>query len=228
MNQASQPGPNPAWAATKLAELGFLAGLETLGGAQTHYLLVALRAKPTLAHYDPETIEYWISEADRGRRQTLTRETHLPLKAEFSWGLIRLEDRLQVTNEYLTFGGRLDAELIDGVVIAVFSSSAPILRRGGHSQGWDEGADSLGAFMARFLLAIDYQPGFESAASAAEPAVRYAAFLFDATSRYRASLRLREEYSEQWATLRAEERRLENENPGQWAAGVALWQAAGV
>ena len=90
---------------------------------------------PTLQHYDPEAIDYWISQAGRGERRTLTRETPMPRSEDFSWGLIRLVDRLRVTNEYLTFGGHLDAAAVDEIVVAAFASPAPLLRRGGHSQG---------------------------------------------------------------------------------------------
>ena len=57
-------------------------------------------------HYDPEIVAYWVNKAGRGVPRTLTRETRLPIDTEFSWGLIRIVDRLGVTNEYLTFGGQ--------------------------------------------------------------------------------------------------------------------------
>jgi len=177
---------------------------------------------PSLHHYDPEVVQYWANESGRGLPRTLTRATQLPIETEFSWGLIRIVDRLQVTNEYLTFGGHLSAALVDGVVIAVFSSAAPLLRRGGHSQVWDLGADSLGAFFSRFLLAVDYGAGFEDLAGRASPVSRYSAFLIDAMARYRASPRLRVEQPELWTLLRSEERRLMAKDPNEWAAGEAL------
>ena len=125
------------------------------------FLLVALRPAPTLQHYDPEAIDYWVTDDGRGSRRTLTHDTAMPRSEEFSWGLIRLVDRLGVSNEYLTFGGHLDAALIDEVVVAAFASPAPLLRRGGHSQGWDDGADTIGAFFARMMVAVDFKPGFE-------------------------------------------------------------------
>ena len=85
----------------------------------------------------------------------------MPQSEDFSWGLIRLVDRLGVSNEYLTFGGHLDAALVDDVVVAAFASPAPLLRRGGHSQGWDDGADAIGGFFARMMVAVDFKPGFE-------------------------------------------------------------------
>jgi hypothetical protein len=217
---------DPVSAVTMLTDLGFLARPDLPDRPGPAYLLVALRDAPTLRHYDPEAVEYWISEGGRGVRQTLTRETRLPIDSEFSWGLIRIVDRLHVTNEYLTFGGRLTADAIDGVVIAVFTSPAPLLRRGGHSQGWDRGADNLGAYFARLMVPVDYAPGFERRVARADPISRYAAFLADAMARYRASSVLRAEQPELWSLLQAAERRLRTEHPVEWAAGEGLRRQA--
>jgi hypothetical protein len=187
--------------------------------------LVALRDAPTLRHYDPEAVEYWVTQGDRGVRRTLSRESRPPIDEDFSWGLIRIVDRLHVTNEYLTFGGRLRADTVDGVVVAVFTSPAPLLRRGGHSQAVDPGAESLGAYFSRFLLAVDYAPGFEARAARADPVVRYAAFVADAMARYRAGPALRANQSELWQVLRSEERRLQATHPEAWTAGMALRSA---
>ena len=84
------------------------------------------------------------------------------------------------------FGGRTAAagfRLIDDVVVAAFASPAPLLRRGGHSQGWDEGADAIGGFFARMMVAVDFKPGFELSFAAAEPLTRYAAFVRDTDQR---------------------------------------------
>ena len=213
---------DPNAAARLLAEFGFLAISDLPDRPGPAYLLVALRERPTLHHYDPEAVEYWITESGRGARRTLTRDSALPIDADFSWGLIRIVDRLHVTNEYLTFGGRLSVALVDGVVIAVFRSPAPLLRRGGHSQGWDEGAEKVGAFFSRFLLAVDVAPGFETRAALADPVTRYAAFLADAMARYRASPLLRNEQASLWTMLQAEERRLQTNNPTEWAGGEAI------
>ena len=88
-----------------------------------------------LQHFDPEAVDYWVTERGRGERRTLTHATPMPRSEDFAWGLIRLVDRLGISNEYLTFGGHLDAASVDDVVVAAFTSPAPLLRRGGHSQG---------------------------------------------------------------------------------------------
>jgi hypothetical protein len=221
-NEPASTALDPASAAALMTNLGFSASSDLPDRPGPARLLVAMREVPTLHHYDPEVVQYWVNQSGRGLPRTLTRETHLPVETEFSWGLIRIVDRLDVTNEYLTFGGHLSAALVDGVVVAVFSSAAPLLRRGGHSQTWDAGAESVGAFFSRFLLAVDYGPGFEDLAGRASPVSRYAAFLIDAMARYRASPRLRGEQPELWTLLRSEERRLMAKNPTEWAAGEAL------
>jgi hypothetical protein len=225
---------DPATAAPLMANLGFMASSDLPDGPGPAYLVLALRDHPTLRHYDPEAVEYWVSEAGCGVRRTLTRGTRMPIETDFSWGLIRIVDRLHVTNEYLTFGGRLSADVVDGVVIVVFNSPAPLLRRGGHSQAWDEGAESLGAFYGRFLVAVDYAPGFEARAAKADPVTRYAAFVADTMARYRASPLLRDSHGYLWTLLRAEEQRLQHQHPTRWAAGdrlrrdaAGLWGADG-
>jgi hypothetical protein len=214
--------PDPLSAASMLADLGFLASPDLPDRPGPAFLLVALREAPTLHHYDPEAVGYWVSEGGRGVRRALTRATPLPIETEFSWGLIRIVDRLHVTNEFLTFGGRLTADCVDGVVVAVFTSETPILRRGGHSQGWDEAAESLGAYFSRFLVAVDYAPGFEGRAARVEPTSRYAAFLVDTMARFRSSPALRAEHLHLWNLLQVEEHRLRAQHPVEWAVGEAF------
>lgn len=220
------PDLDPVYAARMLANWGFLAHADLPDADGASYLLVALRDHPTLRHYDPEEIEYWVSHAGRGLRVTLTRRSPTPLESDFSWGLIRITDRLRVTNEYLTFGGRLRAHGVDDMTAAIFESEAPLLRRGGHSQGWDVGAQNLGAFFGRLRALAGYQPAFEVQASAARPLARYAAFLADFVGRYRASETLRALDPRVWSVLLREEHRMRQEHPAAWAAGEQLQRAA--
>ena len=218
------PGLDPEIARSYLANLGFLAQCDLPDRPGPAYLLVAIRPVPTLRHYDPELIEYWVSRGGRGLRAEVHRNSRLPLESDFAWGLIRIVDRLVVSNEYLTFGGHLAAARIDGEVIAVFTSPAPILRRGGHSQGWDRGAESAGAFFGRLMPAVDYVPGFETALAAASPLTRFAAFVADTVGRYRRNPMLREAHSELWGLLQAEEGRLRSDNSVEYRAGLDLLQ----
>jgi hypothetical protein len=88
------PAPTPS---RRLADLGFLAGPDLPDRPGPAYLLVALRDLPTLRHYDPEAVEYWVTQQGRGVRASLTRFTPLPVDRTFSWGMIRLYDRLSVS-----------------------------------------------------------------------------------------------------------------------------------
>jgi hypothetical protein len=217
---------DPASASRLLANWGFLAEPDLPDRPGPAWLLVAMRPAPTLRHFDPEIVEYWVSEQGRGRHKTITHATPMPLQERFSWGLIRIVDRLKVSNEYLTFGGSLDADTMGDTVVAVFTSPAPLLRRGGHSQAWDPPAEWLGAFFGRLLVAVDYEPGFEALVAAAEPLARYAAFVADCTARYRASIFRRLDQPAMWALTEAEERRLQREHPEAWAAGDQLLAAS--
>jgi len=205
---------------------GFLAYPDLPDGPGPAFLIVALRPTPTLQHYDPEAVDYWVTLAGRGSRRTLTHDRTMPRSEDFSWGLIRLVDRLNVSNEYLTFGGHLDAALIDDVVVAAFASTAPLLRRGGHSQGWDDGADAIGSFFARMMVAVDYKPGFERAFAEAEPLTRYAAFVQDAEQRRRGHMRSAAFDDALGRLVRHEATRMRLSVPDAWDAAGTLLDAA--
>jgi hypothetical protein len=169
----------PEQAARLLAGLGFqLVEPDTTIGDETSHLLVAIRPVPTLKHFDPESIEYWITEGARGRAARLDRDSRLPLASGFSWGRIALTDRLGVRNEFLSFGGALKAQMNpDATVLVDFGSHAPILRWSGHSQGTDPLAAEVGAFVGRLKVPIDFVPGAEAMMAKAAPEALYCAFI---------------------------------------------------
>lgn len=221
-------GPDPAAASRLLADWGFLANPDLPDHPGPGYLLVALRPEPTLRHYDPEVVEFWESRAGRGVRATLDLATAMPLDHEFSWGGIRVVDRLAVSNEWLTFGGHLSAAWVDGMIAAAFVSPAPLLRRGGHSQRWDIGADNLGAFFGRLMVAVDYAPGFEQVAAAATPLARYSAFVADLVARFDRSRALETTEQSLHQLMEHEGAHLRQDHPDAWAAGLALLEASGL
>lgn len=225
--QGMNPVDPPA-ASVLLAEWGFLSRPDLPDQPGPAYLLAALRPTPTLRHFDPEAIEYWVSRDGKGVRRTLSRAIAMPFETDFAWGTIRVIDRLAISNEYLTFGGHLSAEAVDGFVVAVFCSDAPLPRRGGHSQRWDAGADNLAAFFARLTLAIDCVPGLEERVAAATPATRYGAFVRDQVARYRRSPTLRATDQDFANLMQAEEHRLQRQLPVDWAAGGDLLAVAGI
>jgi hypothetical protein len=212
--------------AGRVGHWGFLANPDLPDGPGPAYVLVALRPIPTLQHFDPEAVDYWVTVDGRGQRRTLTHDTSMPRSETFSWGLIRLVDRLDISNEYLTFGGHLDAARIEDDVVAAFSSPAPLLRRGGHSQGWDGGADAIGGFFGRMLIAIDYVPGFEAAFSEASPMTRYAAFIRDAARRRRGSRCAALTDDEVARIVRREATRLRAPAMPEWDAAATLLAGA--
>ena len=220
---SSETAPSPDEAAGAVADFGFLVRSDLPDRPGPAVLLIALRDRPAKTHYDPDVVEYWVTRDGRGRREQLTRTTPLPIDDRaFDWGLIRVVDRLGVTNEYLTFGGRLSAAAIEGVSVAVFESPVPLLRRGGHSQGWDDAAENVGAFFGRALVAVDYVPGFEGRLGDARPEARYAAFVVDLAARYRAGTALREAQPHLWSLISAEERRMARTHPDDVRAGRHL------
>lgn len=211
-------------AAAHLAHLGFLlvngSQPEEPGGAQ---LLVALRDRPTLEHFDPETIEHWMAVSGRGRLVQLTRATLAPLERPFSWGTIRAIDRLEVFNSFLTFGGRLRLAVVDApTTIAVFDSPAPIVRWSGHSQSVDPLTGEIGAFFARMMIPIDFTPGAEQRIADATPLALYASMLAGLQHRFANSPTLRDAHHSMATWSAQEARRLQEGASHDWEAGLAL------
>jgi len=153
----------------------------------------------------------------------------LPMRAEFSWGLITLFDRYAIENEFATLGGELIAEeTAPDTTVAVFSSPGPILRLGGHSQDVDRVAPELGAFFGRMMVPIDFEPGVEEAISAASPLERYAAFVAWEHARYAAHAALRDDAPATASVLAAEAIRLAGEEPDAWEGGHRLARRMGL
>jgi hypothetical protein len=150
----------------------------------------------------------------------------MPRRGGFSWGRISFIDREAGGRRDLSRGGTLRAERTNGEVICVFESPAPLLRRGGHSQGWDTGAHSVGGFFGRFRAAAGYQHEFERRAADTDPVTRYAAFVNEFVTRYRASEYLRDHYPKLWTLMLGEEHRLRRDHAAAWSRGAELLAAA--
>jgi len=217
----------PEVAARHLADWGFLAHPDLPDVTGDAYLLVALRDEPTHRHFDPETVEVWVTRGGRGERIEITRATS-PFDSEFTWGTISITDRLGVSNEYVAFGGHLTVAVVGDMTVVILVSTAPLLRRGGHSQGWDEAAVDLAAFFGRVMIAVDYVHGFEALMAKARPMARFAAFIADSMARFRVSAALRGAHPAMWTLLRGQEEHLRRDLPTEWAEGIALATAAGL
>jgi hypothetical protein len=198
MTADSTPPPvdNARWldqAARILANLGFELIESDRPADDTSHLLIAMRPEPTLSHFDPERVDYWFTDGDRGKAMTLDCQGKFPIAVEYAWGRIALIDRLNVKNEFLSFGGSLRAQLAaDGTVYIDFASHAPILRWSGHSQSSDPVASEVGAFFARLKVPIDFVPGTEALIAHAAPRTLYCAFIQHTRERLAGARTLRE------------------------------------
>lgn len=196
------------------------------GGAN---LLIALRDKPTLEHFDPEEVSYWVTEHGRGKIARLDRGAALPIEGTFSWGRIRLTDRLGVMNQFVAFGGRIRAAPVNATTTAIaFSSGAPILRWSGHSQGIDPLTEEVGAFFGRMMVPIDFVPGTEGIVAAATPGALYAAFLTDLRDRFARSETLRDEQRGVASWALHEIQRVEGVAPADVTSGRELRRTLGL
>jgi hypothetical protein len=212
-----------------LATLGFALIEPDRGrGDEVAHLVVALRAQPTLQHFDPETIDYWMTDGARGRAAKLDRETRFPVGSDFAWGRISLTDRLDVKNEFLSFGGTMRAQLAaDNAVLVDFSSNAPIMRWAGHSQSPDPLAAEVGSFFARIKVPIDFVPGAEALVAKAAPRTLYCSFIQFVRERLSRTPRLGEAnlVLADWTTREAQ--RLETGATEQWKAALELRRGLG-
>lgn len=197
------------------------------GGAN---LLIALRSAPTLHHFDPESVSWWHFDGEHGKLAGLDRDTELRHPEQpFSWGRIRIVDRLKAENDYLGFGGTLRVADVDPETrIVQFHAPAPILRFAGHSQGLDSLTDEVGAFFGRLMVPIDFEGGAEKLVGEAGPRALYAAFVQDAWRRFAATLSERRAEPALAAWARREGHRLEAVDREAVEAGRKLRIALGL
>lgn len=185
----------------------------------TAYLIIGLRARPTLDHFDPERIDYWVTAGGHGVPASIDWPTRIPDTGEFSWGLIRIVDRLGVSNEYVSFGGLLAVRRIEDVRVVVFASDAPIVARGGHSQSWESGSHEIAAFLARLRAAADPRAELEKRIADLSPVARYASFVAESLV-----IRQATEARAGWTRadrliLERERSRLRRDAPAAWREG---------
>jgi len=217
-------------AAELLANLGFTLingdRPASPGGAN---LLVALRDRPTLRHFDPEIVFHWALVEGRGRVVQIDRTTPVRPEARFAWGRVRIVDRLGEMNQWIAFGGIVRVADVDPSTRLVgFNSPAPILRWAGHSQGLDRLTAAVGAFFGRLMVPIDFEPGAEERVGRSDPLVLYAAFLQDALERRvpEAAEQIGDAETATW--IRFEARRLYTAAPRIWEAAAQLRREIGL
>jgi hypothetical protein len=208
----------------ELAHQGFVLRDGSLpGSAPGPRLLVALRDHPTLEHFDPEEITCWEVRGGRGHLATLDRRAVTPMSRPWSWGPIRITDRVPVSNQFLGFGGSLLVDSRDTTATFIaFTSQAPIVRWAGHSQGTDPVADEIGAFFARLMVPVDYQADAEARIAEADPVALYSVFLQHMLDRIQHSQRLRDADPRLAGWLAHEGNRVAHDSPTQWQQGRTL------
>jgi len=208
----------------ELAHLGFVLRDGSAAGATPGpRLLVALRDRPTMEHFDPELVTFWEVRDGKGRVATLERSESHPEVRPWSWGPIRVTDRIPESNQFLGFGGTLLVDARDATsTYSAFTSRAPIVRWAGHSQGVDPLVDEIGAFFARLMVPVDYQPEAEARIAAADPEALYALFLAHSVERLHHSRRLRDADPGTAGSLEHEAYRVAHEAPQRWAEGREL------
>lgn len=210
-----------------LSELGFLHVPGPPLSANRAYLFVAVRRRPTLRHFDPERIDYWQTVDGRGGVASIDWRTRMPAQGEFAWGAIRIADRLNVINDFVGFGGTLAVKRSSDTLVAVFCSAAPILARGGQSQGWDPTSDEVATFFARLRAAAGESRAAEARLAQQQPQALYAAFVCVSLARYEMAERVAAWRPPALALLRRERSRLRRRVPAAWTAGEALARTLG-
>ena len=204
-----------------LANLGFLLVPGPPLDHGTAYLLVAVRAKPTLAHFDPERIEYWT--LDHGHATPAEILWPLPkVESDFAWGTISIVDRFGAENGFVSFGGTLAVSRDQGVHAALFRSDAPILSVGGQSGPADPLASQVAGYLARLRGAAGYDSPVRDMAEKLSPVALYAAFVLRAVEVYGHTDAAETVSPHLISLLRSEEHRLASDSPAEVAAGQKL------
>jgi len=225
----SSPGIlTPQTAAAVMGDLGFLVVPGAPGRDSTAYLIVAIRKGPTLAHYDPEAVLYWEPGGVHDVPACLDGTSQTPVERPFSWGPVHITDRLGVANEFLTFGGHLSAAQVDGTRITVLATPGPMIRRGGHSQGWDPGSAHLAGWFARLRALLGRDPRLDAFVTGMSPLSRYSAYLAGALDGFAETPALSRDRHTELAHMRAEAARLRRDRPTDWAQGQRLLEAVAV
>jgi hypothetical protein len=186
------------------------------------YLIVALRPRPTLVHFDPERIDYWEFVGGIGVAAHIDWSSRPSDYSPFAWGKVSVVDRMGVANDFVSFGGVYTVRRTRDGLVSVFSSPAPIAACGGHSQGFDFGASEMAAFVGRLRAAAGNSRELEARIADAPPLAVYSAFVADALSRHRDPHGQQVGDEKTVEMLRSERRWLVDAAGRDWAAGIEI------
>jgi hypothetical protein len=206
-----------------MGDLGFIAFRTPPGTPRPDScLMVMLHDAPTLRHFDPEVVSFWATRAARGHVETMDRSARVPFTEPFSWGRIRIVDRIGARNSYVAFGGTLSGERIADATLLIFRSPAPILRLAGHSQREDRLGQEVLTFFGRLVPRLWTSVDTEREVSAASPEALYAAFLVHTGARSSHSTALRDAQGGETAVVERELSALAAHHPSALAEGHRL------
>lgn len=213
-----------------MADLGFVL-FRTPPDAATpdSCLMASIQVTPTRRHFDPEMISFWTTRDGRGQLTIVDRELRVPYQGAFSWGRIRMVDRLGARNSFVSFGGVVTGEHVAaGALLVVLRSPAPILRLPGHSQREDRLSEEVMSFFGRLVPALWPTPDVERTTAAAPPPTLYAAFLLHTTARLEHSPMLREALGADASKAHRALADLARQDPGAVADGRFLLSTLGL
>jgi hypothetical protein len=185
------------------------------------YLLIAIRPRPTRAHFDPDRIEYWSAGRQAAEQASLEWPMSVP-PANYSWGTIKVIDRVAAINQFVSFGGSLSVTHDGTLSAALFRSDAPILALGGRGDAGDPLAASVAGFFARLRAACGRDAAFAREVSAMEPLGIYAGYLVRTLELYAGHLARPTLSARMHAVLRSELSLLASGPGGSAAAGEVL------
>lgn len=138
----------------KEVDAGYLFAPHGEGSTIGHPRLdVYIRAKPTLRHFDPQTIELPVRKSARkGLEETTKRTVHHPWSGaahdQVTLGRIILSDRLGKKKEAFTFGGMMEVTSGPSCTQCTILSEAPILELFGGATLSDLLADEAEVLLA--------------------------------------------------------------------------------
>jgi hypothetical protein len=203
------------------AEVGFLLVPGAPYDRGPAYLLVGLRRSPTLAHFDPERIDYWAVQEGRSLPAEL-RWPALSCGEPYGWGTITILDRLAVENRFCSFGGTLSASRDRDLCAVLFRSDAPILAIGGHSVAADRLAIHMAGFFGQLRAAAGRDRALADSLDEAEPMTVYAAYLAHSLTHLGAGTGLSGGAAHLVSVVRSELHRIELLYPFESRAGARI------
>lgn len=171
-------------------------------------LLVAMRRIPTERHYDPETVQLFLSEGQGyPALATLHMDSELGDRNRICPGQLEITDRFNKRLGFFTFGGEVDVAVAPGVNVFTIRSPAPILSL---SNGFrDEMADQLASGTEALWARLRVRWGVNDSAfmrrlASLHPLELYAATLESLHVSYQDSPILRQTFPEFYGMLRRE------------------------